>query len=39
VDTVTQNQQTVQCEVLIDSGQVLEGSNGRSGTESTDGTV
>jgi len=39
VDTVTQNQQTVQCEVLRDSGQILEGSSGHSDTDSTDGTV
>ena len=36
---VTQNQQTVQCEVLTDSGQTVEGSSGHSDTEPTDGTV
>ena len=38
VDTVTQNQQTVQCEVLTDNGQTAEGSSGHSDTEPTDGT-
>jgi len=36
---VTQNQQTVECEVLTDSGQYVEGNSGQSDTESTDGTV
>ena len=39
MDIVTQNQQTVQCEVLTDSGQTVEGSSGHSDTEPTDGTV
>jgi len=39
VDTVTPIQQTVQCEVLRDSGQILEGNSGHSDTESRDGTV
>ena len=39
VDVVTQNQQTVHCEVLTDSGQTVEGSSGHSDTEPTDGTV
>ena len=39
MDTVTQNQETVQCEVLRDSGQTVGGSSGHSDTESTDGTV
>ena len=51
MDIVTQNEQTVhcevqtdsgqtvQCEVLTDSGQTVEGSSGHSDTESTDGTV
>jgi len=36
---VTQKQQTVQCEVLTDSGQTVEDSSGHSDTETTDGTV
>jgi len=36
---VTQSQQTVQCEVLTDSGQNVEGSSGHSNTEPTDGIV
>jgi len=39
VDIVTKNQQTVQCEVLTDSGQTVEGSSGHSDKEPTDGTV
>jgi len=39
VDVVTQNQQTVRCEVLTETGQNVEDSSGRSDTESTDGTV
>jgi hypothetical protein len=39
VDTVTQNQQTVEREVLTDSGQNVEDSSGYSDTEPTDGTV
>jgi len=39
MDAVAQNQQTVQCEVLRDRGQILEGRSGHSDTESTDGTV
>jgi len=39
VDIVTQNQHTVQCEVLTDSGQNLVDSSGHSDTEPTDGTV
>jgi hypothetical protein len=38
MERVTQNQQTVQCEVLTDSGQTLKGSFGNSDTEPTDGT-
>jgi hypothetical protein len=33
VGIVTQNQQTVRCEVLTDSGQTVEGSSERSDTE------
>jgi len=33
VDIVTQNQETVQCEVLTDSGQIVETSSGHSDTE------
>jgi len=39
VDTVTQNQGAVQCEVLTDSGVSVEDSSGHSDTESTDGTL
>jgi len=39
VDIVTENKQRVQCEVLTDSGQTLEGSSGHSDTEPTEGTV
>jgi len=39
VDTVTQNEQTVECEVLTDSGQTVEDNSGHSDTERTDGTV
>ena len=34
---VTQNQQTVHCEVLTDSGQTVEDIGGHSGTELTEG--
>ena len=33
VDIVTQNRQTVQCEVMTDSGQTVEGSSGHSDTD------
>ena len=36
---MTQNQQTVQCEVLTDIWQTVEGSSRHSDTERTDGTV
>jgi len=36
---VTQNQVTVQCELLTDSGQNVEDSSGHSGKEPSDGTV
>jgi hypothetical protein len=39
VDIVTQNQQTVHCEVLTDSGQTLHDFSGHSDTEPTDGVV
>ena len=39
MDILTQNQQTVQCEVLTDSGQTLEDSSGHSDTEPTHGTI
>ena len=39
VDIVTEIQQTVQCEVLTDSGQTVEGNSGHSDTEQTDGIV
>ena len=39
MDNVTQTQQTVQCGLLTDSGQSVEGSNGHSDTEPSDGTV
>jgi hypothetical protein len=39
VDRVTQNQATVQCELLTDSGQTVEGIIGHSDTETTDGTM
>jgi len=38
VDMVAQNQQTAQCEVLTDSGETLEDSNGHSDTETSDDT-
>jgi hypothetical protein len=39
VDKVTQNKQTVQCELMTNSGQTVEGSNGQSDAEPTDGSV
>jgi len=39
VDIVTQNQQTVQCVVLTDSGQIVEDSSGQNNTEPTDCTL
>jgi len=39
VDIVTENQQRIQCEVLTDSGQTVENSTERYGTETTEGTV
>ena len=39
VDIVTQNQRTVHCEVLTDSGMTVEDSSVHSDTESTDCTV
>jgi len=36
---VTQNQETVQCEVLTYSGQSVEESSGHSDTKPSDGTV
>jgi len=39
VDIVTQNQKTVQCEALTNSGQTVEDSGGHSDTEQTGGTV
>jgi len=36
---MTQNKQTVGCEVLTESGQAVEDSSGHSDTEQTDGTV
>jgi len=39
VDIVTENQQRVQCELLTDSGQTVEGSSGHSDREPTEGTV
>ena len=39
MDIVTQNQETVQCEILTDSEQVVEDNSGHSDTEPTDGTV
>ena len=38
MDIVTENQQSVHCEVLAESGMTVEGSIGHSDTESTDGT-
>jgi len=39
VDIVTQNKQTVQFQVLTDSGQTVEDKSGHSDTEPVDGTV
>jgi len=39
VDIVTQNQHTMQCGVLKDSGQTVEDSIGHSDTESADDTL
>jgi len=39
VDAVTQNQQTVQCEVLADIRQTVQDTSGCSDTEPTDGTL
>jgi len=39
VDIVTQNQQTVNCEVLTDCGQTVEDSSGHGDTEPTDVAV
>jgi len=39
VDTATQNKLTLQCEVLTDSGDTVEDSNGHNDTEATDGTM
>jgi hypothetical protein len=39
MDTVTQNQPTVECEVLTVIGETVEVSNEHSGTELTDGTL
>jgi len=39
MENVTQNQETVQCEVLTDIGQTLEDSSGHSDTKPTDPTV
>ena len=39
MEKVTQNQETVQCEVLTDIGQTVEDSSGRSDTEPTDSRV
>jgi len=38
-DTVTQNQQTVKCEVLTDTGETVEGSCGHNDTEPTNDSV
>jgi len=38
-EVLTDSGQTVQCEVLTDSGNTLEDSSGHSETEQTDGTV
>ena len=35
MDIVIETQQTVQCKVLTDSGQTVEGSSGHSDTEQT----
>jgi len=39
MDREKQNQQTVECEVLTDSGRTLEERIGHRDTESTDGRV
>ena len=39
VDIVTQNKHTVQCQVLTDIGQTVEGNSGHSATEQTDGIL
>ena len=39
VDIVTETQQTVQCEVLTDSGQTVEDSSGHSDRDPRGGTV
>ena len=39
MDIVTQNQQTVECKVVTEDGQTLEGTSDHSGTELRDGTV
>jgi len=39
VDIVTQNQHTMQCGVLKDSGQTVEDSIGHSDTKSADDTL
>jgi len=39
VDTVTQNQEAMLCEVLTNFGQAVQESSGHSDTESTDRTV
>ena len=36
MDTVTQKQQTHQCQVLTESGQVVEDNSGHSNTEQTE---
>jgi len=38
-EVLTDSGQTVQCEVLTDSGHTLEDSGGHRETEQTDGTV
>ena len=39
MDVVTQNLETVKCEVMTDSGQTVDDSSGHSDTEQTGGTV
>ena len=39
VDMVTLNQQTVQCGIMIDTGETAEDSSGHSDTVRTDGTL
>ena len=39
MDIVNENKQTVQCEVLTDSGMTVEDSSGHSDKEPRDGTV